>query len=111
MTRENYTVRFIYQGATAETVGNGAHSNDTITRYNAGVAILAAAADVTASHVGTYVHSCEDHSSSATLKCHDPNSELYNVTISRNGVTVQSYSDDAILAKVDTWNDDVPALA
>jgi len=46
-----------------------------------------------------------------TLKCHDPNGELYNVTFSRDRVTVQSYSDDAILAKVETWADTVPALA
>jgi hypothetical protein len=109
--REKYTVRFIYQGGTAETVGNGAHSFDTIAHYNAGITALAAAAAVTASHGGTFVHSGEDDSFSATLKCHDPNGELYNVTISRSRVTVQSYSDDAVLAKVETWADTVAALA
>ncbi len=110
-TREKYTVRFIYQGGTAETVGNGSHSYDTIAHYNAGITALAAAAGVTASHGGTFVHSGEDDSFSATLKCHDENGELYNVTFSRDRVTVQSYSDDAVLAKVETWADTVAALA
>ena len=110
-TREKYTVRFIYQGATAELVGNGSHSFDTIAHYNAGVTAIAAAAAVTTAHGGTYLHTSEDDSFSATLKCHDPNGELYNVTISRSRVTVQSYSDDAVLAKVETWADTVAALA
>jgi hypothetical protein len=33
------------------------------------------------------------------------------VTFSRDRVTVQSYTDDAILAKVETWADTVPELA
>jgi hypothetical protein len=33
------------------------------------------------------------------------------VTFSRDRVTVQSYADNAILAKVETWADTVPALA
>jgi len=52
-----------------------------------------------------------DDSFSATIRCHDANGELYNVTFSRDRVTVQSYSDNAILAKVETWADTVPALA
>jgi len=34
--------------------------------------------------------------------CHDQNGELYNVTLSRDRVTLQSYSDDAIRTKVET---------
>ena len=48
---------------------------------------------------------------SATVKCHDPNGELYLVTFNRDKVTVTSYEDDAILAKVETWADTVPELA
>jgi hypothetical protein len=66
---------------------------------------------VTAAHAGTPVHDTENDSFSVTLRCHDQNGELYNVTFSRDRVTVQSYSDDAILAKVETWADTVPQLA
>ena len=47
----------------------------------------------------------------ATLKCRDPNGELYNVTLSRSRVSLTSYSDDAVRTKVETWADTVPALA
>jgi hypothetical protein len=57
------------------------------------------------------VHDTENDSFSVTIRCHDQNGELYNVTFSRDRVTVQSYSDDAILAKVETWADTKPQLA
>ncbi len=53
-----------------------------------------------------------DHESySGTLKCHDPNGVLYFVTLSRDSVSLTSYSDDAIKTKVESWADSVPALA
>ena len=70
-----------------------------------------AAADLTAAHAGTPAHDPSDDSFSATVRCHDANGELHNVTFSRNRLTVTSYSDDAILAKVETWADTVPELA
>ena len=70
-----------------------------------------AAADLTTAHAGTPAHDPADDSFSATVRCHDANGELYNVTFSRDRVTVQSYSDNAILAKVETWADTVPELA
>jgi WD40 repeat protein len=57
------------------------------------------------------VRDVETEAFSATLRCHDPNGELYNLTFSRDRVTLQSYSDDAIRTKVETWADTVAALA
>jgi len=54
---------------------------------------LLAAANLTAAHAGTPVHDTENDSFSVTIRCHDPNGELYNVTFSRDRVTVQSYSE------------------
>ncbi len=79
--------------------------------FDSGAAVLMAAADLTSAHTGTPAHDPADDSFSTTVRCHDPNGELYNVTFSRDRVTVQSYSDNAILAKVETWADTVPALA
>ncbi len=110
-TREAYTVRIVYQDTEAKTAGLGTHRFNSMAGYTAGAAALMVAADLTAAHAGTPAHDPADDSFSATLRCHDGNGELYNVTFSRDRVTVQSYSDDAILAKVETWADTVPALA
>jgi len=109
--RESYTARIVYQDVDATTVGNDSSRFNSIAGYNAGATALLAATAVTAAHAGTPVHDTENDSFSVTIRCHDPNGELYNVTFSRDRVTVQSYSDDAILAKVETWADTKPALA
>ena len=110
-SRERYTVRFSYQDTDASSKGNGSHTFDTAAGYTAGTTAIAGAAAITTAHGGTFTHDPADDSFTATLKCHDPNGELYNVTISRERVTVTSYSDDAILGKVETWADTVAALA
>ncbi|WAC05343.1 MAG: hypothetical protein OS112_01555 [Methanoregula sp.] len=57
-----------------------------------------AAAELTAAHTGTPAHDPGNDSFSTTVRCHDPNGELYNVTFSRDRVTVTSYSDSEDLA-------------
>jgi len=110
-TRENYTVRIVYQDNEAKRVGNDSGSFNTVAGYTAGAAALIADTALAEAHGGTPVRDTENDSFSATLRCHDPNGELYNVTITRTRVTLQSYADDAILGKVETWADTVPALA
>ena len=110
-TREAYTVRVVYQDTEAATAGLGTHRFNSVAGYTAGAAALMAATDLTAAHAGTPAHDPADDSFTTTVRCHDANGELYNVTFSRNRVTVTSYSDDAILAKVETWADTVPELA
>ncbi len=110
-TREAHTVRLVYQDTNAKTTGTGTHRFNSVAGYTAGSAVLMAAAELTAAHTGTPAHDPGNDSFSTTVRCHDPNGELYNVTFSRDRVTVQSYSDDAILAKVETWADTVPQLA
>jgi hypothetical protein len=109
--RESYTVRIIYQDPEAKTVGNNTSKFNTIAGFNAGATALLADAALAAAHGGTAVRDGESESFSVTLRCHDANGELYNVTITRDRVTVQSYADDAILSKVETWADTVAALA
>ena len=52
----------------------------------------------------------EGETYSVTLKCHDPSGELYNVVIGRDAVRLNSYEDDAIRTKVETWADGVVDL-
>ena len=92
--REAYTLRFVYQDpATAGTAGTGTHRFNTIAGFSAGIAALAGAAAVNSAHAGVPVHAEESDSYSATVRCHDASGELYNVTFSRDRVTLQSYSE------------------
>ncbi|MCX6690372.1 MAG: hypothetical protein NTZ39_11900 [Methanoregula sp.] len=84
---------------------------NTITGFAAGVAVIMASAPLATAHTGTAIHDPENDGYSATLRCHDPNGEIYYVNFARDRMSVSSYSDDAILAKVDTWADTVTALA
>ena len=75
------------------------------------VTTVPAATAITTAIGETGAHATDDDSFSATLKCHDANGELYNVSFSRTAVTVSGYTADAILTAVETWADTVPALA
>ena len=109
--REAYTAKFVYQDEDAKTIGSGSESYNTMAGFAAGItAMLANTANNTA-HGGSVVHDADKDTFSVTLKCHDPNAELYFVTISRQQVAVSSYEDDAIRTRIETWADGVTALA
>lgn len=60
---------------------------------------------------GTAAHVTDADSFSAVLRCHDPNGEVYTLSLSRTRLTLSSYEDDAIRTAVEAWADAVPALA
>jgi hypothetical protein len=111
-SRESYTAKFVYQDNTsAKRIGAGSETYNTIAGFNAGIpAVLANSANVTA-HGGTPVHNEEADTYSVTLRCHDPNGEMYFVSFARNRVTISSFSDASIQTVVETWADGVSALA
>ena len=110
-TRETYSAKFVYQDTDGKKVGATSESYGSIAGFNAGIsAVIANTANNTA-HGGTPVHTEDSDTFSATLKCHDPNGELYFVNISRRQVTISSYEDDAIRTRIETWADGVSALA
>ena len=109
--RENYTARIVYTNADAKTVGINTGRYTTVAGFTAGnTAVLGNTANNTA-HGGTPERDPANDSFSATLRCRDPNGELYNLTFARDRVSLISYSDDAIRTKVEKWADSVPALA
>jgi hypothetical protein len=110
-SREGYTARIVYEDGNAKTIGTGSHKFSTLAGFNAGVTALLAAAAVTTAHAGTALHDAENDAFTATLRCHDPNGELYMVNFSRDRVSLTSYSDEEIRTTVETWADTVPALA
>jgi hypothetical protein len=110
-TKESYAVKIIYQDSDAKVVGNLSDKFNTIAGFNAGATAILANTALSISHGGTPVRDTENETFSATLKCHDPNGELYKVNFSRGRVTLTSYSDEAIRTRVETWADSVAALA
>jgi len=110
-TKENYVAKILYQDNNAKTVGSESGRFNSIAGFNAGATALLGSAALTAAHNGTPARDSENETFSATVKCHDPNGELYNVTFGRDSVSLTSYSDDGIRTKVETWADTIPALA
>jgi len=110
-TKENYVAKFVYSDADANKRGSGSHSFDSVAGYNAGIPALEAVAALNTAHNGTPAHDSAKDTFSVTLKCRDPNGETYNLVLTRSSVRLDSYSDDAIRAKVETWADSVAALA
>jgi hypothetical protein len=110
-TRESYTVKFVYQDILAKTVGKASESYDSIAGFNAGIAAVLANSANIAAHGGSVVRNPAADNYSATLRCHDPNGELYLVNFSRQQVTISSYEDDSIRTRIETWADGVMALA
>ena len=110
-TKESYVARVVYENVDAKVVGRASDTFDTMDGFTAGISARLADATTSTAHGGTAVHDDANDTYSATLRCHDPNGELYDVTFSRDQVTLASYSDDAIRTKVETWADTVAALA
>jgi hypothetical protein len=110
-SKESYAAKIVYQDANAKKTGNASHSFDTVAGYTSGIPALTAAAAVNTAHNGTPVHDAAKDTFSATVKCHDPNGEIYMVVFGRDSVGLTSYSDDGIRTKVETWADSVAALA
>ncbi len=110
-TKETYVAKIFYQDADAKTVGTDNVKFNSVAGFNAGAAALLASAALTTAHAGTPVRDLDNETYSATIRCRDPNGELYMVTLGRENVSLTSYSDDSIRTKVETWADTVPALA
>ena len=110
-SKETYTARFVYSDTDAKKVGSGSETYNSIAGFTAGIAAVLANASNNTAHGGTPSRNPAADSFSVTLKCHDPNGEVYNVNFSRQQVTISSYEDDAIRTRIETWADGVTALA
>jgi len=110
-TKEAYVAKIVYQDTDAKVVGTNTGKFTTVAGFDAGIAALLADTDLAEAYGGSPARDSDAETYSATLKCHDPSGEIYMVTFARDRVSVTSYEDDAILAKVETWADTVPGLA
>jgi hypothetical protein len=113
MTRgtESYTVKVIYEDGNAKNVGNTSAKAKTVAGLNAAAAAILADNALSAAIGGTALRDAQNESYSVSVKCHDPNGEDYMVTFTRKNITVSTYEDNAIVARVNTWANTKPALA
>ncbi|HEX3001639.1 MAG TPA: hypothetical protein VHN82_04620 [Methanoregula sp.] len=110
-SKESYTAKFVYQNNDAKSIGTGSENYNSIAGFKAGIAAIIADTANIAAHGGSVVHYSPNDTFSVMLKCHDPNGELYFVTLTRTQVSISSYEDDAIRTRIETWADGVTALA
>lgn len=109
--REMYTAKFVYEDAMQKRIGAGHETYDSVEGYQYGIAAVISNMANIAAHRGKVRHLPDADHFSVILKCHDPNGELYFLSLARDRVTVSSYSDDAIRIRVEEWADSVPELA
>jgi hypothetical protein len=111
IVREMYTAKFVYTGADGKRVGTGSEVYDSREGYETGIAAVISNMANLASHRGKVRHVPAADRFSVLLKCHDPNGELYFISLARDRVIVASYMDDAIRKRVEHWADTVPGLS
>lgn len=108
--REMYTAKFVYENAMQKRIGAGHETYNSVEGYQYGIAAVISNMANIAAHRGKVRHLPDADHFSVILKCHDPNGELYFLSLARDRMTVSSYSDDAIRKRVEEWADSVPAL-
>ncbi|MFA5268104.1 MAG: hypothetical protein WC379_09035 [Methanoregula sp.] len=111
IVREMYTAKFIYQDTKGKRIGSSSEIYDSVEGYQTGIAAIISNMANIASHRGKVKHLPESDLFSVLLKCHDPDGELYFLSLARDRITLSSYTDDGIKKRVEQWSDSVPALA
>ena len=76
-TKASYVAKIVYQDEDANVVGSLSDKYDTVAGFNAGATALLASAPLTAAHGGTPARDTDTETYSATIRCHDPNGEIY----------------------------------
>jgi hypothetical protein len=109
--REMYTAKFEYRNGREKRIGTTIEMYDSVEGYETGVAAVISNMANIASHRGKVRHRKKADLFSVMLRCHDPNGEMYFLSLARDRVTVSSYTDDEIRRRVERWTDGVPGLA
>ena len=106
-----YTAKFEYRNEKRKRIGTSIEMYDSVEGYETGIAAVISNMANIASHRGKVKHLPEADLFSVMLKCHDPNGELYFLSIARNRITLSSYHDERIRERVEEWAKSVPELA
>ena len=110
-THEQYTARVIYESTDGKELGEFVVRCPTVAAFDSIAARILADSQNAGDMGGAGHRDTENESFSVTLKCRDANGELYNVVLGRTSVRLNSYSDDAIQNRVETWADGIAELA
>jgi hypothetical protein len=106
--REMYTAKFVYETSAGKRIGSSSEIYNSVEGYQTGIAAVISNMANIASHRGKVKHLPDADLFSVTLKCHDPDGELYFLSLARNRVTLSSYNDDRIRKRVEKWTDSLP---
>jgi len=108
--REMYTAKFVYEDAKGRRIGTGQDMYNSVAGYQYGIAAVISNMANIAAHGGKARHLPGADLYSVIVKCHDPDGELYFLSITRDRLTLSSYMDDGIRERVDAWADTVPGF-
>ena len=108
--KELYIARIEYVDANGTYVGSNEDTYYSFDGFNAGIEAIMANNRLSIAHGGIAMHDSDHDTYYATLQCHDPNGEIYFVTLSRDEIVLAAYSDEAIRTKVEKWANSVPSL-
>lgn len=109
--REMYTAKFVYRDETGKQIGRGSEVYNSVEGYETGIAAVISNMANIAAHRGKVRHLPAADLFSVLLKCHDPDGEMYFLSIARDRLTLASYQDDGIRERVERWVATVPELA
>jgi len=109
--REMYTARFEYRNERQKRIGSTIEVYDSVEGYGTGIAAVISNMANIASHRAKPRHLPKSDLFSVMLRCHDHTDELYFLNISRDKITLSSYTNEEIRKKVEDWTDSVPELA
>jgi hypothetical protein len=108
--RQGYTARIVYQDEDATTVAVITIRASTISGFTSAANLIMSETQVATTLGGTPIRDLDNEKYATTLKCHDVNGEIYFVNLSREQISLTSYSDEAIRSRVETWADTVTAF-
>ncbi len=109
---QSFGVRVVYENPTTlKNMGLATAKASTVAGYTAASAALVGDTALATAIGGDPVQDTETEGYSIMLKCHDANGEDYTVTFARKTISISSYEDTAIVARVNTWANTKPALA
>lgn len=110
-SREYYSGRILYENTEVKNVGQISVKAPTAASFNTNISTITGNAALGTAMGGTPSHDSSDDRFSCTLKCHDPNGEIYLVTLTRDRIRLSSFEADSIRIALDTWADSVAILA
>lgn len=102
--------KIAYQNNEAKVIGTITVRSPNAAGFDTIIADVLADTDLRTAMGGVPAHDSSEDSFSATFSCHSEDGEIYNVALTRNTMTVSSYTADSILSTIETWADAQPTL-